>query len=498
MIVVTPSLGGSPDAGAPMSRPAQAGGSVESPAWLFGLAFASGVAALDAEATALDAEATALDGGAAALDAGTAELGADAALPAGAEADPPADSTHTTPIAFEQMPLPAPVAVMFAASERSESADRSSTAPFERAVGETTASTDGAPTRAGFHEVSTARVELPQPTVVQPVPAPRMSSAEIPPMSPASPDAIEAHDAAREDRVFKPGPKPPATEPTPAPASGSTPPSARGAAPAPDSGSTPVPAAAVVAATVPSAALAAAAPATPPAPKAWSRFASDRAEPKGSHVRADEPGDALVDGVDANVPESIAGLADAAAGSDHLRRGYGGPPEPWAKAQDPAPRQAPAATVVPHVPAIARPVASVRDVNVPLAQPPAAGEPAEAASQIVRSVRWQWTRGIGDAHVELEPRHFGDARIAVRLERQQVVVRVTVESAVVREWLETHHAWLRDSLASHGLELDRLEIQEPDVNTRDEREAGNRPAPGEERERRLKRPHTGARFEVVA
>lgn len=126
----------------------------------------------------------------------------------------------------------------------------------------------------------------------------------------------------------------------------------------------------------------------------------------------------------------------------------------------------------------------------------------DTVAQLVQSLRFQLSRGVGEAQIRLEPRHFGDVTVGVRVEQGQVVARLQVEAPSVREWLQTNQAWLRTGLAEHGLTLDRLEVSEPadTRNTKDDRSEGrHQAAPGHDQQgRRFRRPDTGQRFEVFA
>ena len=119
--------------------------------------------------------------------------------------------------------------------------------------------------------------------------------------------------------------------------------------------------------------------------------------------------------------------------------------------------------------------------------------------QIVQAVRMQWSRGVGEAQITLEPQHFGQVSVSLRVEDGQVVARLQAEAPVVREWLQANQASLRHSLADQHLTLHRLEITEPSSEARhDER---RRSGSGEPRERqaprRSRRDDTGETFDVV-
>jgi len=134
-----------------------------------------------------------------------------------------------------------------------------------------------------------------------------------------------------------------------------------------------------------------------------------------------------------------------------------------------------------------------------LAPAPADVSPGSAAMQIVQAVRMQWSRGVGEAQITLEPQHFGQVSVSLRVEDGQVVARLQAEAPVVREWLQANQASLRQSLADQHLTLHRLEITEPSGEARHDERRGS--GSGEPRERqaprRSRRDDTGETFDVV-
>jgi hypothetical protein len=132
---------------------------------------------------------------------------------------------------------------------------------------------------------------------------------------------------------------------------------------------------------------------------------------------------------------------------------------------------------------------------------PVSSPSAESLSQLVRSIRLQWTQGGGDAVIRLEPRHFGDVRVALRVDPGQVTARLNVEAPAAREWLQNNQTWLRGSLSDHGLTLSRLEVTEPANESFDhgrrqtDREAA-REKSQDQGHRRPRKPSTGERFET--
>ena len=123
--------------------------------------------------------------------------------------------------------------------------------------------------------------------------------------------------------------------------------------------------------------------------------------------------------------------------------------------------------------------------------------PEETANQIVQAIRFQLVRGGGEATIRLEPRHFGELSITVRVDHGQVTARVQAESPVVREYLQSHQGMLRDSLADQQLTLGKLEIAAPPAESRDgERRSGEeRASHGDRQSPRRRQPSPNTPFE---
>jgi hypothetical protein len=164
---------------------------------------------------------------------------------------------------------------------------------------------------------------------------------------------------------------------------------------------------------------------------------------------------------------------------------------------------APAPTVAPHAAAIVT-HALATGFSATLASSTLAPDltdapPASTAMQIVQAVRMQWSRGVGEARITLQPQHFGQVSVSLRVEDGQVVARLQAETPAVREWLQTNQASLRQSLAEMHLTLQRLEITEPPAEARhDERRERPTGQPRDEQfARRSRRDDTGETFDVV-
>jgi flagellar hook-length control protein FliK len=124
--------------------------------------------------------------------------------------------------------------------------------------------------------------------------------------------------------------------------------------------------------------------------------------------------------------------------------------------------------------------------------------PGETTSQIVQHLRLLVSRTGGEAQIRLEPRHFGDMTVTLRVERKQVVARVEADTPVVREWIQSNQAVLRNSLAEHQLTLDRIEIAEPGESREPADRRRDQHAPDRQPRPRSRRAQTSGRFEVVA
>jgi hypothetical protein len=118
-------------------------------------------------------------------------------------------------------------------------------------------------------------------------------------------------------------------------------------------------------------------------------------------------------------------------------------------------------------------------------------ERAENIGRLVQSMRVLVRDGASEATIRLRPEHLGDVNISLRVDGRSVSAVVRAEAAGVREWLQLQHESLRQSLALHGLSLDRLDV-EPDE--RRERREHDEEQPRRPRPRPL---DPGARFDVI-
>ena len=86
----------------------------------------------------------------------------------------------------------------------------------------------------------------------------------------------------------------------------------------------------------------------------------------------------------------------------------------------------------------------------------------DTATQIVQAITLQWSRGVGEAHIRLEPQHFGGLTVSLKVEHGQVVARLQADTrGRSASGCRAIRRLLRQSLADQQLTLDRLEVTEP-------------------------------------
>jgi flagellar hook-length control protein FliK len=151
-----------------------------------------------------------------------------------------------------------------------------------------------------------------------------------------------------------------------------------------------------------------------------------------------------------------------------------------ARADAPLPRAAvaPSSASVFQLPLDMR---AVGGVNTPASVPDAAAAglslavQAELPNQIVQAIRLQWTDGVGDARITLQPEYLGELSIAIRVEHGAVTAALESSVPAVREWIDSHQPMLRQALAAQGLELERLTAT--DTQATPERKRDEHPEP---------------------
>jgi flagellar hook-length control protein FliK len=126
--------------------------------------------------------------------------------------------------------------------------------------------------------------------------------------------------------------------------------------------------------------------------------------------------------------------------------------------------------VIPSLaPATPQPVAAMPEALA--ASAPAL--PPENVERLVQAMHVNVRSGVMEATVRLRPEYLGEVTIQLRVEGTSVTAVVQTEVAGVRQWLESQEQAIRNGLAAHGLDLDRLVIN-PDgeqQQARDDSEA---------------------------
>ena len=121
--------------------------------------------------------------------------------------------------------------------------------------------------------------------------------------------------------------------------------------------------------------------------------------------------------------------------------------------------------------------------------------------QIVQAMRLQWKDGIGDARIRLLPDYLGELSVAIRVEHGTVMAALEASTSAVRQWIESHEPMLRQSLAEHGLHLDRLivsdEPQQTSLNRERRREKGEETQQEQQPHPRRRPPADDTTFEVI-
>ena len=87
-------------------------------------------------------------------------------------------------------------------------------------------------------------------------------------------------------------------------------------------------------------------------------------------------------------------------------------------------------------------------------------EQYELPDQLVRAIKLQWRDGIGEARIRLNPPHLGEVQVALQVRQGAVSAVLTSDSDVVRGWMRSQSHELKAMLASQGLELDQLLVEE--------------------------------------
>jgi hypothetical protein len=126
----------------------------------------------------------------------------------------------------------------------------------------------------------------------------------------------------------------------------------------------------------------------------------------------------------------------------------------------------------------------------PAPEPTVDGEPLNHA--VVRSLKFQWTQGGGEARLQLRPEYLGDLTVSLRVSGASVTAILSADSASVRSWIDAHQSDLRRALEAQGLSLDSL-IIDPDGHGQERQESSGQ----QEHRAPYRRRHEAGRFEAL-
>jgi flagellar hook-length control protein FliK len=93
-------------------------------------------------------------------------------------------------------------------------------------------------------------------------------------------------------------------------------------------------------------------------------------------------------------------------------------------------------------------------------------DPAVELDRSARVLSGSTGPGRWNVSLRLDPPDLGEMRVQVRLQQSAMTLRIETESAAVGQLVESRLRELRDSLAVHGLRVDRTEIvvRSPEAN----------------------------------
>lgn len=150
--------------------------------------------------------------------------------------------------------------------------------------------------------------------------------------------------------------------------------------------------------------------------------------------------------------------------------------------------------VVPHTPAVL--LAGATAVTGEITAATLAE--AHVTDQIVQSMRMQWTKGGGEATIELNPSGLGKVHVQVRVDRGVVSANVQAETSVVREFVASRRDELVQNLSQQGMRLEKLEVTEPakEQPTREQQRESRQSPRDAARQRRDERARQTDTFEL--
>jgi flagellar hook-length control protein FliK len=121
--------------------------------------------------------------------------------------------------------------------------------------------------------------------------------------------------------------------------------------------------------------------------------------------------------------------------------------------------------------------------------------PAENVERLVQTMHVNVKAGVMEATVKLRPEYLGEVTIQLRVDGSNVTAVVQTDAPGVRQWLESQEQTIRNGLAAHGLDLERL-IVNPDGER--QQQAHDETEANESRRRAYRRRQQSAeRFEIT-
>jgi flagellar hook-length control protein FliK len=82
----------------------------------------------------------------------------------------------------------------------------------------------------------------------------------------------------------------------------------------------------------------------------------------------------------------------------------------------------------------------------------------DAAQQVIRSMRLQWSGTSGEAQLRLQPEHLGQVLVSVRVDQGNVSATLHADSATAQQWIESHQQELRQALQDQGLKVTQFNV----------------------------------------
>jgi hypothetical protein len=82
----------------------------------------------------------------------------------------------------------------------------------------------------------------------------------------------------------------------------------------------------------------------------------------------------------------------------------------------------------------------------------------DAAQQVIRTMRLQWSGSVGEAQLRLEPEHLGQVLVSVRVDQGNVSATLHADSAMAQQWIEAHQQDLRQALQDQGLRVTHFNV----------------------------------------